>query len=106
MFVRLVDKDNWKSPILQIHNDEEEFLSEIEKWKKDLLEWVANNTDYNGTPLARLDVNTCIVDLLRHITDYYVKTTPNCDSRIIMTLRLVEEDYAAGEDIMEIKTYE
>jgi len=105
MFVRLVDKDNWKSPVLYIHSDEKEFMVEIEKWKKDLLEWVAS-LDYDNTPLARLDANTCIVDLLRHITDYHVRTTPGCGGRIRATLRLFDESYADGDDIIEIKTYE
>lgn len=106
MFVRLIDKDGWKSPILYIHNDIDEFIREIEKWKAELLKW-AKNTGFKGTPLGRLDANSCIVDLLRHLTEYYVKTTPNCEGRIFMTLRLFNESYLTEGDIVkEIKTYE
>ncbi len=106
MFLRLIDKDGWKSPVLYIHGDEKEFIKEIEKWKKDTLEWV-KNSDFDGTPLCRLDANTCMVDLLRHLTNYYIKSTPNCEGRIIMTLRLFDEaDVSEGDDIIEIKTYE
>ncbi|KKN28304.1 hypothetical protein LCGC14_0855400 [marine sediment metagenome] len=106
MFLRLIDKDGWRSPVLYIHSDEKQFMEEIEKWKKDLLEWVKNST-FRGTPLCRLDANTCIVDLLRHLTNYYTESTPNCEGRIIMTLRLFDNAYIdEGDVVIEIKTYE
>ena len=105
MFLRLVDENEFKSPILDIHSDEKEFLKQIELWKSHLLIW-AKRTSLIGTPLGRLDVNTCIVDLLRHLTSYYVLSSPHCEGRITMTFRLVNEDYAKGSEITEVKIYE
>ena len=105
MFVRLIDEHGFKSPVLDIHNDEEEFMEQIEMWKMNLLIWVKKTT-LTGMPLGRLEANTCIVDLLRHLTSYYVLSSPLCEGRITMTFRLVDDDYADGSEIIEIKTYE
>ena len=104
MLVRLVDKQGFKSPILYIHNDEDEFLEQIKLWRRNLLIW-AEKTNFKGLPLSRLEADICIVDLLRHLTSYYVLTSPLCEGRITMTLRLLHGKYYE-EDITEIKTYE
>lgn len=105
MFIRLVDKDGLKSPILSIHCDEKELLGQIESWKEDLLIW-SKRTTLTHTPLGRLEADTCIIDLLRHITSYYLISTPHCEGKITSTLSLVDESYVAGSEILEMKTYE
>jgi hypothetical protein len=103
IFIRLIKRSDrqLKSPVLYIHNDEKEFMREIRKWKKDLIAW--SKEGYNdGTPLGRREINTCIVDLLRHLTAYYVVTTPNCGGHIRGTFRLVDEEYAEGDTIKDI----
>lgn len=110
MYIRLVDEHNFKSPILYIHSDEDEFMAEIEKWKKDLLEFVKNNPKVDGLPLGGFDASTCMVDLMRHLTQYYVESTEfsfvEKNIRVLGTLRLLNEDYLTGHVVVEIKTYE
>lgn len=114
IFIRLIDKDMFVSPILHIHHDEEEFLKEIESWKKGLLEWVKEDPRRDGMPLGRLDAGTCMIDLLRHLVEYYIKTTPNCGGRVWATLKLIDQpknkslriDEERSADVIEIKTYE
>ena len=103
MYIRLIDKQKFTSPVLYIHNDEKEFLHEIESWRKDLLDWV-DSLDWDGMPLARLEAETCMVDLLRHLTEYYVRSRPNCGGRIHATLKLLP-GIPENEVIKEIKTY-
>lgn len=110
MFIQLVDEHNFKSPLLYIHADEDEFMAEIEEWKEGLLKW-AEDPLVQGLPLGRLDSNTCIVDLMRHLTKFYVESTElsfSKEGRIFGTLRLLNESYLDGmdEDVVEIKTYE
>jgi len=117
MYIRLIDKDNFVSNTLHIQHDEDEFLAEIEKWKHGLLEWVKKQGERSkvGMPLARLDAGTCMIDLIRHLAEYYINTTPHCDGRVWATLKL--EDFPKDKElrsfdieeavsIVEIKTYE
>jgi len=107
MFIQLIDKNGDKSPFLYIHHDYKEFLNEIEKWRQDLIQWRKNNPLDDGTPLGRGDVSTCIVDLLRHLTEYYVKTDAHNKGRITNTLCLysTEDIDKEDENITIIKTY-
>ncbi len=115
MYLRLIDKNNFVSGTLHIQHDEEEFLSEIEKWKQGLLKWVEEDAQRDGMPLGRLDAGTCMIDLIRHLSEYYILTTPRCGGRVWATLKL--EDFPKDkslrgscvedtENIVEIKTYE
>jgi len=106
MYIKLVDKDKFESAVLYIHQDIDEFLGEIDKWKADLLSWVAG-LDNDGHPLMRFDADVCMVDLLRHLTAYYVRTSPYCEGRIVGTFRLIAPPVKlTNEIVMEIKTYE
>lgn len=115
MYIRLIDKDNFVSGTLHIQHDKEEFLAEIEKWRQGLLKWVKEEEDRDGMPLGRLDAGTCMIDMLKHLHEYYILTTPNCGGRVWATLKL--EDFPKDkrlrgpsiedtENIVEIKTYE
>ena len=71
MYVQLVDKDNFRSPVLYIHSDEEEFMEQILAWKKDLLALRKEYPAVDGLPLGRLDPDVAMVDLLRYLGNYY-----------------------------------
>ena len=89
MYIQLKDKDNFKSGILYIQCDEEEFLVQIYKWLKELKEWV-NTTIYTGMPLSRFEPDTAMVDLIWHLCEYYNKTSMLREKgRIIGTFRLI-----------------
>lgn len=120
MYIRLVDKQNFKSPILYIHSDEDEWLEQINIWRRDLLAWVETHPLLSGMPLARLEADMCIVDLIRHLSQYYVdyndalsKISPDSiftqyEGRVVSTLRLVSSqgtEVLKDEEILEIKTY-
>jgi len=114
MYIRLIDKHDFVSTTLYIHNDEDEFLAQIEEWKKHLHLWLHCNPKMEGTPLGRLDAGACMIDMIRYLSDYFVRTTPNCCGKVMGGLKL--EDYPkkeelrhnieSSEDIIEIKTYE
>lgn len=70
MYIQLVDKDNFSSPILRIHSDEEEFLREIKQWHVMLLLWLNMTPSVKHMPLSRLDPGVAIIDLLRVLTQY------------------------------------
>lgn len=73
MYIQLKEDENWKSPVLYIHSDEDEALEFINNWKQEVKELAKNSK--LGTPLARLDVNTAFCDLLYKIGQYYLDTT-------------------------------
>ena len=107
MFIQLIDKNGDKSPVLYIHSDVEEFIGEINNWALDLIQWRKDNPLEDGTPLWRGDASTCVVDLLRHLTEYYVKTDAHNKGRIVATLRLYsDEDIDKDDEIIIIRTYE
>ena len=103
MYIQLVDEHNSKSPLLYIHADEDEFMAEIEEWRQDLFKW-AKNPEVRGLPLGRLEANTCIVDLMRHLTAFYVESTELsfAKGRVFGTLRLLNESYLASYDSEEV----
>jgi len=122
MYIRLVDRDNWKSPILYIHADEKEWLEQITIWRRNLLEWVKAYPAMGGMPLGRLEASMCMVDLLWHLTKYYVEYNemlaeemPNLviaqyDGHIVSTFRLLgppeTDNLEEVDNIIEVKTYE
>lgn len=67
--------------------------------------WVKKTT-FTGVPLGRLDAQICMVDLLRHLTSYYILTTPLCEGHVIATLYLLNDNDYSQEEVIEIKTYE
>jgi hypothetical protein len=109
MYLQLKDKDGYLSPILRIHQDSEEFLAEVHKWRDGLFRWIEEDERRKGMPLGRLEPGTCMIDLLRHLTEYYKETTPNCGGRVWATLKLLEckdyNEWQTAEDIIEIKLY-
>jgi len=112
MYLRLIDKNKFVSPILYIHGDEEEFMGEVKRWKENLMQWIENNPEMNRTPLGRLDAGVCMIDLIRHLSKYYIETSPHCKGKVIATLKLDEYPKFRSErtedmvDVVEIKTYE
>ena len=108
MYVVLVDKDGFESPALYIHCDEEEFLAEIEKWKADLLTFV-RTTLGPGMPLTRLEAETCMLDLVGHLVQYYKDTaigSMDC-GHVLGTLFLAgPQRYPLQGKVVRIKTYE
>ena len=111
MWFRLIDKDGFVSPLVHIQHDEEEFLGVVDKWKKELHEWIKEDSHRAGMPLGRLDAGTCLFDLVRYLGNYYVESTPNCAGRVWATLKI--EDFPKDEklrvaihEVLEIKTYE
>ena len=76
MYIQLVDKDGFKSPILYIHADEDEFMAQIEIWRKQIQKVIAEYPHVDGLPLGRLEPATCMMDLIRHLGNYYVENTP------------------------------
>jgi len=108
MYLQLIDKDNFKSVILYIHSDTDEFLKVIDAWKDELLNYARQEQEHNGVgfPLSRLEVDTCIVDLLRVLTEYYVKTSafikPHT-GRIMATMRLLNESDLTNADMGRVK---
>lgn len=110
MYVQLVDKHNFRSPVLYIHADENEFLEQIEIWRQDLFKWIKDNPKVGGMPLGRLEPATCIIDLMRHLIKFYVETTEFsfvAPGRVIGSLRLQnQEDIMNDEDPIEIKLFQ
>jgi hypothetical protein len=107
MYVQLIDKDNFKSPVLYIHADEDEFMAQIKVWLVLVRKVIADYPSVNGLPLGRLEANTAIVDLIRHLGNYYVETTPLSfvpSGHVYGCLRLVNETDALkyGTDIIKI----
>jgi len=93
MLIQLIDKDGFKSAVLDIHdNAEEEFIAAIKHWFVWLHYWLERNPKMDGMPLGRLDPDTAMVDLMRELTQRYLLNTPNCNGRIIATFRLQNED--------------
>jgi len=106
VYIKLIDRHKFESSVLHIHGDIDEFLEEIQKWKTELLAWAAD-LKYDGMPLMRLEADVCMVDLLRHLIAYYIKTSPYCKGRVVGTFRLVGPPVdLTNETVMEIKTYE
>ena len=100
MFLRLVDKYGFKSPILYIHCDEDEFMEQVHEWKNELHRFIeaenkakeVGGTNAVGMPLTRLEPETCLVDLIRHLSLYYTRTTPHSKGHVTGCLRLVDYD--------------
>jgi hypothetical protein len=108
MYVQLVDKHNFHSPTLYIHADEVEFMDQIEVWLKQVRKVIADYPKVDGLPLGRLESATALVDLVRHLGNYYVESTPLSfvpAGHVYGCLRLVNEAEVleAGEEITEIK---
>jgi hypothetical protein len=108
MYVQLIDKDNLKSPILYIHADEDEFMTQIELWLAQMKKVIADYPQVKGLPLGRLEPNTAIVDLVLHLGNYYVKSTPLSfapPGHVYGCLRLVNETDALkyGDKVIKIK---
>lgn len=99
MNIQLEDKDGLKSVILHIHSDEEEFLKEINKYIKELYEYIKTSI-YSGMPLHRLDPGVVMVDLVGHLHNYYVSTTLLRESkgRVIGGIRLIDSSYLNEND--------
>lgn len=112
MYIILIDEHGFTSPALSIHSDHDEFLVEVEKWKKDLHETIKANKYVNGLPLGRLEASTCMVDLVRHLANYYVESTPLSfvePGNVWSCLRLVNNRADLKEiadEVVVIKTYE
>ena len=110
MLIRLVDKDNFKSPVIRIHADGEEFMEQIELWKKEIHKIHDEYPHMDGLPLGRMDAGTCMFDLIRHLGNYYVESTPLSfvpKGHVYSCLKLLETiEKFDDEDITEIKTYE
>jgi len=104
MFIRLVDKDNFKSPALYIHSGEKEFLKVIKEWHSWLLYWIDKNPDMKGMPLGRLNPGTAVVDLLRVLTQYYVNSSPESQGRAYATLSL--EENVPDDHVKEINLHD
>ncbi|HLD90812.1 MAG TPA: hypothetical protein VI911_07360 [Patescibacteria group bacterium] len=102
LYIRVVDKANFKSPILRIHNDDEEFIKVIYKWRDDLLVWAAVPGN-KGLPLGVIDAHTAMVDLLRELTAYYVATDLHKTGRIHMTFSLYDNASMTTEKITDIQ---
>lgn len=106
MYIQLIDKDNFKSPILYIHSDEEEFVEQIMLWKKSLHELRKNYPKVDGLPLGRLEPDVAMVDLIRHLGNYYVENIPLSflpNGHVYGCLRLVNE---ADEEVIEINLHD
>ena len=112
MYIRLIDKGGWRSPIFHIHSDEEEFLQQIEVWKKEIHQIHKDYPHMDGLPLGRMDAGTCMFDLIRHLGNYYVESTPLSfipKGHVYSCLKLIEdkeEETLKHEDVLEIKTWE
>jgi len=76
MYVQLVGKHDLKSPILYIHADEDEFMEQINIWLKQVKKVIADYPEVNGLPLGRLEPAVAMVDLVRHLGNYFVENTP------------------------------
>ena len=111
MYIQLVDRDGFLSEVLYIHSDKDEFMTEVNNWKKNLLDIIKTNKYTNGLPLGRLEAQTCMVDLIRHLGNYYVESTPLSfipAGNVWSCLKLASQNEVLeyGEPIIEIKTYE
>ena len=111
MYIQLIDKDGFLSSVLYIHSDYDEFRAEIDNWKQNLLAIVKSNKYVDGLPLGRLEAQTCMVDLIRHLGNYYVESTPLSfvePGNVWSCLKLADQDEVLeyGNSIVEIKTYE
>lgn len=102
LYIRIVDKANFKSPVLRIHSDEDEFLKIINKWREELLIWAAIPQN-QGVPLSLIDAHTAMVDLLRELTAYYVATDYRKTGRIRMTFSLYDNSSMTTEKIIDIQ---
>lgn len=105
LYIRFVEQDNpqlWRSPILYIHNDEEEFRKFLERYLKELYEWQkVHSKQWGGLPLGRLEAQTVICDFMYRLTNYYQKTYPPVSGRIVSWMRLVADNFT-NENIEEI----
>jgi hypothetical protein len=111
MYIQLVDKHGFKSPILYIHSDEEEFVEQINIWRNRIREIIINHPHANGLPLGRLEPNTCMVDLIMHLGNYYVENTPLSfvpKGHVYGCLSLMNEEDVLeyGDEITQINLHE
>lgn len=107
MYIQLVDKHNFRSPILYLHADRDSWIEQIEKWRNDLLSWLEETgMGGHGTPLTRLDAEACIIDLLRHLIAFYKSEMdehfPQYEGRVFGTFRLFNESHLTEEDKKEV----
>jgi len=103
MYIQLVDKDNFHSPVLYIHDDVDEFKKFIDKYVEELKEWT-KTTVYSGMPLSRFEPDCVMVDLLHKLAIYYDESSMFREKgRILGTLRIMNESDVSGEDIIRIR---
>ena len=113
MYIQLKEKSgNFKSPVLYIHNDEDEAEKIINIWLENLRDW-ANQEKFKrgGPPLSRLDANTAIVDLCYTLGQYYIDTTPKPEAisihdkleHVESWLRLFNYEDVKNENILIIE---
>jgi len=108
MFIQLIDKDGFKSPVLYIHSDEDEFMAQINLWLQQVYETIDSYPTLDGLPFGRLDPNTCMVDLIRHLGNYYVESTPisfAVPGHVYSCLRLWNEE-DVDDEIIQINLHE
>jgi hypothetical protein len=108
MYVQLIDKDRFKSPILYIHSDEDEFMAQIGIWLAQVKKVIADYSHASGLPLGRLEPDTAMVDLVRHLGNYYVESTPLSSlpaGHVYSCLRLVNETDVLkdGNEVIKIE---
>ncbi len=102
MYIQFVEQANpnlFKSPVLYIHCDEEEFKQFLNKYLEDL---------FKGFPLGRLEAPTVMCDFMHKLTLYYIENTGNLinsEGRIISWMRLLDRSYLEG-DISELELIE
>ena len=111
MNIQLVDKDGFKSPILYIHADEDEFMEQINLWLQQVRKTIVDYPKLDGLPFGRLDPSTCMVDLIRHLGNYYVENTPLSFAsvgHVYSCLRLLNEEDVLkySDEITEINLHE
>jgi len=105
MYIQLIDSARWVSPVLYIHSDEEEALEFINNWKQELIEWAAKNDIGGGTPLARLESNIAMCDLIHKLGNYYLETMSERvreQGKIQSWMKLYNEQWVTDEEVVLI----
>lgn len=89
MYYQFINKKK-ESPLLYIHNDEEEFERFLKEYLKNLKKW-QHTTEWIGMPLGRLEPSMVIVDFIHKLTNYYIKNSGNLiktKGRIVNWIRI------------------
>jgi hypothetical protein len=109
MLIQLIDKDGWRSPVLYIHSDEDEFMEQINLWLQEVRQIIKDYPSVDGLPLGRLDPETCMFDLARHLGNYYVESTPLSFApagHVYGCLKIFRNEDEIDEEIVEINLHE